>query len=304
MLQPLLYTKRKEDNLIKVENNMKKYFKQLFILGCMLFMIVLTGCTSQEYSLQVNDDDTCSFTCQVTVNRDVYSLLATYDIDTAALNRQKNTSYNNELDDVDVLFQELAVIYSTYDFKITPINDTTIIGFKANKVYPNIEEANKEIKNLKRAGLSGFDFEITHNASKVKNEYTVYGTLDYILDPDIDMENKLINENFLLLFDTSILTAKATVITPMSVPDIQTDGTLNENMGYVWTASYDEGTTTDVHIIASKTNNSYYYIALVIIVIIGVIAGIFISRFIRKKKAIKNADFYASDSYEIDDNEE
>ena len=267
-------------------------------------MIILTGCTSQEYTLQVNDDDTCSFTCQITVNRDVYSLLATYDIDTAALNRQKNTSYNNELDDVDALFQELAVIYSTYDFKITPINDTTIIGFKANKVYPNIEEANKEIKNLKRAGLSGFNFEITHNTSKVKNEYTIYGTLDYILDPDFDMENKLINENFLLLFDTSILTAKATVITPMSTPDIQTDGTFNENMGYVWNASYDEGTTTAVHIIASKTNNAYYYIAFVIIVIIGAIAGLFISRFIRKKKAIKNADFYASDSYEIDDDEE
>lgn len=279
---------------------MKKYIKKLIILCCTLVMLIITGCTSQEYTLQINDDNTCNLTCQITVSREVYSLLATYDIDTAALNRQKEVTYDNELDDVDALFQEIAVIYNSYGFKITPINDSTIIGFKANKTYTALEEANKEIKNLKQAGLTGFDFEIKHTQTKIKNEYQIYGTLDYILDPDIDMDDTLIHDNFLSLFDTSTLSAKATIVTPMSTPNIKTDGK-NNNIGYEWTATYDENETAPVHIISSKTNTYYYYIGFVIGVILLAAFGLIISRIIKKKTSRRNEDFYSNDTYEVDE---
>ena len=263
-------------------------------------MVTLTGCANQEYTLQINDDNTCNFTCEVTINNDVYSLLGTYGVDTAKLNKDKTTKYENELDDVDALFQELAVIYHDFGYSITPINDTINIGFSASKKYPNIEELNKEIKELNQLNICGFNFEITHEKTSFVSEYKVYGGLKYILDSDIDMENELINENFNQLFDTSLLKATCKVIMPASTSVTNSDGTFDSNQ-FVWTATYDEGAVTPVHIISSLKNTSMYAIAVVSVVIILAIVALFGSRFLRKMKAKKNYEFYEDDLEDVDE---
>lgn len=254
-------------------------------------ILVFTGCTSQEYSLQINDDETCNLTIQITVNHEVYSLLGTYGIDTSALNRQKKVVFDNELDDVDALFQEYAVKYSNRDFKIEAINDTIEIGFKATKKYNTISEANTDIKDLQTAGLSGLDFEITSDSSQFKTDYKVYGSVKYLLDSDIDMKNELISENFETLFDTSLLSASCSISMPASTTVSATDGTLEKGK-YLWTATYDEGNTADIHIISGFKNTYMYIIAGVVVVIVIGILGFFISRYLKRRKERRNDDFY------------
>lgn len=256
----------------------------------MVFTILLTGCTNQEYKLSVNDDGTCVMNFEVSVNTEVYNLLSSYDVDTAELNRKKKNDYGNVLDDVDALFQELASIYHKYGYEIEVVNDAVKIGFSATKIYSNTDEINKEIKELKKMGLTGLDFEITAQSSELKKEYTVYGTLDYILDPDIDMENSIIKDNFPTLFDTSILTAQAQITMPSETQISATDGEPDENT-VTWKALYNEE-TTQVHVISSYKNKSLYVIIMVVAIVVILAIVFAVLKFKKKNAGRKNEDFY------------
>lgn len=264
----------------------------------MIFTIMLTGCTNQEYNLTVNDDGTCIMNFEITVNTEVYNLLSSYDVDTADLNRKKKNDYGNELDNVDALFQEFASIYHKYGYEIEVVNDAVKIGFSATKIYPNPDEINKEIKELKKMGLTGLDFEISAQASELKKEYTVYGTLDYILDPDIDMENNTIKDNFPTLFDTSILTAQAKITMPSGTEISASDGNQEENT-VTWKASYNEE-TTEVHVISSYKNKSLYVIIIFAVIIIVLVIVFAVLKVLKKKKDRKNDDFYDNSDPEQD----
>lgn len=275
---------------------MKIKSKKILALLMLCMAFLLSGCTYQEYTLQINDDNTCQLTMQITVNNDLYSLLSTYDVDTQALNRTKNTSYDNdELNNVDALFQELAAIYDSYGFNIIAINDTVDIGFKASKRYKTLDEINNEIKELNNIGICGFDFQISQNKDTFSNEYRVYGTLDYILDPDIDMSIPEIEENFSALLNTSNFKAIASISMPISTTVTATDGNYNGTQ-FVWTTSYDQNETAPVHIISQYKNTSMYMIVGVIVVIVLVIVGVFVARALRKISSRKNNDFYDRNS--------
>lgn len=202
----------------------KKSKKMLLAFIMLVTVLCFSGCGVQKYTLQINDDDTCNFSLAVSINRDTYNLLPTYGIDVDKLNREKNTSTGTAIDDVDAIFQEVAVMFNEYGYEISVINDTIDVGFKASKTYASIAEFNSEIKSFYDNGLVGTNLEITKTQTRYDTKYTCYGSLDYVLDKDIDFNNATVSDAFNSFFDTSQLTCQLEVTMPYSTTVSASDG--------------------------------------------------------------------------------
>lgn len=262
------------------------------ILMVMLVMITvlfcLTGCGTQNYNLQINDDDSCIFDITISVNKDTYNLLSSYNIDTAKLNREKNTNTGTEVDNVDALFQEAALTLQQYEYTISAIDDSIDVGFSATKTYPTIAAFNEEIKTLKEIGLVGTDLVITKTEGTFETEYYCYGTLDYVIDKDVDFGSETISESFETLFDTSQLNCQLSVTMPYSTAIKASDG-VYENGTLIWTNSYNNGATKEVHVISGIQNKQAFAIlivAIVVVIVILIIVGIKVAKILKTKKVM------------------
>ena len=262
---------------------MKKYI-------CILLLVIAAslfcGCGSQSYFLTVNNDDTSDFSVSVTVDKDTYSLLSSYGIDSDKLNRQKITTSGTSIDDIDALFQEAAAIFQEYGFETEPVNDSVEIGFSAKKTYSSIEELNAEIKELYDKEVIGLTIEVTKYSSKFKTQYSMTGELRYVLDPDVDLEDEQNAEIFNSVFDQSNLIADFTAVFPSSTSIADTDGVTSSNgAGATWSIKYtDEAESTAINNISSYTNSSMYAVAFIAVVIIAAALVMLLRRLIRRRK--------------------
>lgn len=265
----------------------------LFSLLTILALFAFTGCGTQEYSIQINDDDSVVFSTKIAVPKEIYNSMAEmYAVDFDKLNREKNVS-DEALQSIDALFQETAALFMQYDFSISAIDDALNVGFEATKTYPNLEAFNEEMATLEYHNIIGLDVEIIKSETRYKTTYTCQGNLTYVLDPDIDMENEEIRNNFQAIYpNKDSLESRLSITIPMSTTLDATNGTF-ENNAYVWTANYNNGEPEKVGFgIRSYITNikAYIYTGIIILVVVAVLVVI-ISRFIRKKKAGKFEEY-------------
>lgn len=263
------------------------------ILPCLalIICIFLSGCTNQSYSLVVNEDDTSTLTVRIVVDKDTYDLLNSYDIEKNYNFEQKETS-SNPIEQCDVLFQETAAVFSQYGFDISPVNDSIEIGFEGVKKYANINDLNTDLSTMYNDGLINFVGEVSVSNSILGKTYLFSGQVAYKLDPDAEVSDSEKNQ-ILELYDTSSLNAKVSLKMPGQL--VAHDGTIEDGLA-VYTATYDDGTVTPVHLKTSISNTPVKF-GIGIVVVAGlIVGGVFLSRNLKKKRdAKKMEEMYEDD---------
>ena len=259
-----------------------KKSKKIILLFSLIFMFFLSGCTRQEYYIDITDSDNVDFTIKVLIDKESYDLLSSFGIDLPALEEDKITGTGTDVDDVNALFQETAMTLQDYGFTITPLNDTVELGFSAEKTYLTIEEFNNEIVTLCDNNVSGLNLNIQYTNTKNHKEYKAYGTLNYVVDADMQLDDKTIKSYFDEQYDTSNMTATAYINMPLSTQITNHDGT-DTASGVQWITSYSDG-EKDVHVISSYNDNTNLYIIVFVIIIILLVIGFFVARALKLKK--------------------
>ena len=258
-----------------------RYKKLICLLGLFTFFI-FTGCGTQVYNLKFNSDNTLDFKIRITVDTTTYDLLSSYGININELNRNKISYGDEEIDSLDAVFQEQAAIYKQYGYDIINVVDTVEIGFEAHKTYTTIDEFNQEIKKMYDERIVGTNIEVIKEESSLKSTYKVYGSLEYILDDDVDLSDPAVKDNFSKVYNKSKLSASLSIDTPEKTTVIATDGA-NSGRTTVWQAMYDEtDSSTEVHVISEFKNRSFY-----ILIILGSLIGVIIAIIIGVKVAKK-----------------
>lgn len=263
-------------------------------------MLIFTGCGSQEYNIVINDDETCTVDVRLSISKDAYSLIGSYGMDMTAINADKSIYYGGSVENVDVLFQEVANEYATFGYSISPVDDAFSLGFEASKLYQTPSDLNKEILLMKNKGISGLSFEIGKSETNTSKEYTLYGELEYMLDPDISMTNEVISENIVNMIGLSGLTAKATVSMPPETTVSAMDG-VYENQEFTWFATIESTEATPVHIISSYTNSSLIMLFGVIVFLVVAIIIFFVLRKVKLIRDKKSEPEYDEPEYEDDE---
>lgn len=270
-----------------------KIKKKIILLCSLLLMLLLSGCTRQEYNVNINNNDNVDFSIKVLINKESYNLLSSFGIDTNELEENKIEGTGTEVDNVNVLFQETAMTLQGYGFQITALDDAVELGFSAKKTYLTIEEFNDEIKKLCENNVSGLNLNIQYSNTKNHKEYKAYGTINYLIDEDMGLDDSTIKSYFDEQYDTSDMTATVYINMPLSTQITNHDGTDSGN-GIQWTTSYTDG-EKEVHVISSYNDNTIIYIIIFIVVIILLVIAFFVLRALKFKKEKDNsalADVY------------
>lgn len=268
--------------------------KNKIIILLSVLMVFLTGCTRQEYNVSINDNNSVDLTIKVLISKESYNLISTFGIDINELEENKQVDTGTEIDKINALFQETAMMFHEYGFNITTLDDAVEIGFKAEKSYLTIDEFNTEIKKLCDNNLCGLNLDIQHTDKTNLQEYKAYGTLDYLIDKDMGLSDETIKTYFDEQYDTSNMTAVAYINMPLSTPITNHDG-VESNNGISWETSYSEG-QKEVHIISLLKDNTTFYIIGVVSFVILLVVGFFIIRALKFKKEKENSAL--SDEYE------
>ena len=286
--------------------NTSKIKHYLLLLLTCLCMFCFFGCGKQDYTLQINDDDTCNFSVKITVNSDAYNQLSSeFDVDTDKLNREKNTMTGSDIDNVDAIFQETAAIFNQYGYQIQSVNDSIDIGFEASKTYNTIYDFNNEIQELYNLNLVGCKVEVTKEASRYQKNYKCYGTLEYVFDKDIDMEDEFTAKMFNTQADLDSMVCRLVVVMPYSTAVMKSDGTGSPE-GITWQTSY-KGDQIPVHVISSARNLQAYIITAIIVLVVLIGVVILISRLLRQyrnKKRYEKEHDYLSQQFADDDDDD
>lgn len=276
---------------------MKKIFKTK-ILPCilLLFALFLTGCTNQEYSLIVNEDDSADLSIKCIVDKDTYDLLSSYDLE-ESYKFEQNESSANPIERCDILFQETAAVFYDYGFDINPVNDSIQIGFEASKKYKTVDELNADIKKLYEDGLTGFNGEVTITDSLLSKTYLFSGTVQYLLDPDADISESEKNQLESLYQDTSKIKAQVSLKMPGGL--VAHDGTIENSMA-IYSATYEDGEEVPVHLKTQIVNTTLRNIIFGVIIIAVAVGGFFLSKNMKKKKEAKKIRDLYGDEDEFD----
>lgn len=269
--------------------------KKKIIIILSIIVVFLTGCTRQEYNININDNNSVDFTIKVLISKESYNLISSFGIDINELEENKQKETGTSIDTINALFQETARMLHNYGFNITTLDDAVEVGFKAEKSYLTIEEFNSEIKKLCDNNLSGLALDIQYTDKTNLKEYKAYGTLDYLIDKDMGLDDETIKTYFNDQYDTSDMTATAYINMPLSTPVTNHDGEVSTNNGAIsWTTSYNDG-QKEVHIVSLLKNNTILYIIGVVCFVILLIVGFFIiraSKFKREKESSALSDEY------------
>ena len=188
----------------------------------MLAVFLLSGCTNQVYEIDVKDDGTCTFSELIAVDVDIYNKMKEKEIDFGNFYKQDEQS-NDQVKNVDVLFQETAELFASKGFAIEEVNDTVQVGFKARKDYKNIDDMNKDLKLLYQSGISSLAAEVEHDKNMFKDNYQTYGTIEFHKDPDFKLTDEEITK---LLSDLNNPTVSSTLI-------VKTPGALRRHNGEI-----------------------------------------------------------------------
>ena len=263
--------------------------RRLFvILTSMLLLLLFTGCGAQNYKLTINDDDSSTFYVKLAVDTTTYNLLSSYGINTSELNKQKERNSGTAIDNVDALFQETAYQFYNNGFDIAAIDDSIEIGFEGTKKYSTLKELNEDIQQLNKNKIIGTDINIVKESGTISTKYSVYGELNYLLDPDVNLDDKNTQKNFDKLFDKSKLTASLTVILPPSSSLQKYDGTIDQNKSaMIWNASYNNG-KTPIHVTSDIKNQKAIAILGVLLLLIIIILIVAILKIISRANQSKN----------------
>ncbi len=260
-----------------------KILKKILPCLTLILTLFLTGCTNQSYSLIVNSDDSSTLKVKYVVDSDTYDLLDSYDLD-KDYNFEKKETSSNPIEQCDVLFQETAAVFSQYGFRIKPVNDAVEIGFEAEKQYASIDELNKDLPSMYNDGLINFTGEVKVTKNLLKKEYLFSGKVKYLLDPDTEISEEDKNK-ILDFYDPSSLHAKVSMRMPGDL--VAHDGKIEEGMA-IYTATYNDNKEVPVHLKTKITNKSMQMIIITGGIVIVAVGGLFVSRFIRKKKEQRN----------------
>ena len=128
-----------------------------------------------------------------------------------------------------------------------------------------------------------------------KKEYKAYGTLNYLLDKDMGLDDETIKSYFDTQYDSSNMTASLTIMMPTTTQISAHDGTIDTNGQIKWVAEYNKG-TRDVHIVSNFSDYSKYYIIGVFGLLIIAVISFFFLRAIKFKKEKQNSAL--SEEYE------
>lgn len=169
---------------MKVNN--KKTLLSFFLI---LITLMLTGCTNQGYDITILPDDRVMFSETITTDVDVINKINEKELKFGEIYKQNKDSVD-EIDRVHPLFQETAWSFINKGFVIEAIEDTTQVGFRANKEYPNIDEFNKELKDLYKSNLSRLKVQAEHIEKMTGDTYVVSGELEFLRDPDFKVTEK------------------------------------------------------------------------------------------------------------------
>lgn len=274
---------------------MKNTIKRIASIMLLIVVLVLTGCTNQDYTLVVNADDSSRLTVRYVVDKDTYDLLNTYGID-KGYNFTQNENSANSIQRCDVLFQEVATVFYDNGFEISPVNDAVEIGMEATKKYTTIDELNKDIPALYDKGIINFNGQVTIDENLLGKTYTFSGTVKYLEDPDASDITEAEKAELLQLYDTSKLNAEVFLRMPGDL--VALDGTVEEGMAK-YTASYDDGKEIPVHLRTKITNTVVRNIIFVVVFVVIVAGVVFGSRYLKKKKEQKKTkDLYGDEEDE------
>lgn len=262
--------------------------KKLTILIMIMIVFLLSGCTRQEYEVVINDNNNVSFEVTALIDKESYNLISSFGIDISKLEENKVIDTGTPVDKVNALFQEYAMLFQEYGFEITPLDDAVELGFSAKKNYLTIEEFNEEIKKLNENELSGLTLDIQYVNTKNNKEFKAYGSLNYLLDKDMGLDDEIIKSYFDEQYDSSNMTAQVSITMPVTTQITNHDGTVGQNGAIVWNTSYKDG-PKDVHVISSFKDNTLFYAIILILVIVLLIVAFFILRALKFKKEKDNS---------------
>lgn len=283
-----------------------KLNKKITIFVLVITMLLMTGCTRQEYNVNITDQNGVILEIKALVDKESYNLLSTFNVDLTELEENKVEGTGSSVDKVNPLFQEAAMQFKSYGFEITEVNDAVEIGFSAKKNYLTIEEFNAEIKELCDNNLSGLLLDIQYEDTKNNKEYKAYGALNYVVDKDLGFDDETIKGYFDKQYETAGLTCRVTIQMPLSTQITASDGVNSVNGAMEWQTSYDDG-EKEVHVISEYHNYSMYYIIAFIVFIILLVVGFFALRSLKFKKEKQNSalkEEYEYEQYEQEQSEE
>lgn len=262
--------------------------KRIILMITVIVMFLLSGCTRQEYNVVINDNNNVSLTIAAVIDKESYNIISSFGVDISELEENKVTDTGTPVDNVNSLFQEYAMLFQDNGFEITPLDDAVELGFSAKKNYLTIEEFNTEIAKLCENGLSGLNLDIQYVNTKNNKEFKAYGTLNYLLDKDMGLDDEIIKSYFDEQYDTSGMTAKVYITMPDTTQVTNYDGKVGQNGAIYWETSYKDG-ETPVHIISSYKDNTIIYAIVLAIVVLLLVVGFFILRARKFKKEKENS---------------
>lgn len=258
--------------------------KLILIFMCITMMLGLSACTSQTYTVKINNDDTVNMAIEISLDMDTYKTLGSFGVDLNKLEESKADT-GTYIDNINALFQETAAYLNSYGYEIKSLDDAIQVGIKAEKTYKNLDEFNAEIKQIYEDGNSGFNLEIMKTETMTKTEYKAYGTLSYYLDPDSNLTDEKIKAYFDEQYDSSGMVANVYIYMPTSTKVSATDGDSSTGIAGAihWQAKYDKS-ETPVHAISQYTDTTLYYIIAVVAIVVIVIVVFFVLRTMKIKK--------------------
>lgn len=266
--------------------------KKQFIIILFALSFFLTGCTSQDYNVVINEDGTSTVSLKIYTSKNQLQKLQDFDIKISDEIEQDSSS-NDPISKCNPLFQESATQFFGYGFDIEPINDNVSEGFIATKKYKSPKEFNEDFKKLNSDEILDTSLNFEYSSSLFGNKYHLYGTLSYTIDPDV-LED-IQSSDDIKEFGLDNCYAKLSVTMPGNISNSNTD-VKNGIAEYKAECDISQSGKNDTKVdISSSTTNTVLLVGcgLGVLIIIG-IGYIFVGRKMKeanwKKKKIYEDD--------------
>lgn len=197
----------------------------LCLMSIVLF--ILAGCTTQNYSVAINEDNTVSFTTKVSMKNNTLNQLQELQLDSNVFSESPTD-----------IFQPVTEVYEQRGFQATNVTDNVAMGMEYSKTYDNISMFNNEMKDLVKEDVSGLDIEIRDESTLLNNVYTVAGNVSYLL-PDGLAEYSTEFPEWVNYTPTQDMVATVYINSKLGSVSGVRDGEMNGNQAY-WSTNFEE----------------------------------------------------------------
>lgn len=159
--------------------------KKLWIAVSFIISIVfLSGCTQQQYSVHINEDETVEFKINVSISESTVKQMQEYDLDTDLFHRNITTLF-------DPYIQQLE----QKEFRVDLNSDTLSYGFTASKTYKSLVYFNHDIKKLNEEGIiKGLNIELSKKQEVLSSQYAATGELQYLIEDYFEDKTSQVSE--------------------------------------------------------------------------------------------------------------